>query len=172
MRIQNRWTSLAVLGTAFTAWGCGGGDDMDEMNDVPETAMPTMERFTASLTGAAQRPQAVMTDATGSAEFTVADDGSITFRLAVANLSSTPTGAHIHGPATAGEAAPAIVRFALTDTVTTGQLSSGTITATAVPEISLDSLKVLMRAGAVYVNVHTANNGGGEILGVIMTGGS
>ena len=49
-----------------------------------------------------------------------------------------------------------------------GRLESGSFTASALPStMSMDSLRVLMRAGLTYVNVHTVANPPGEIRGQI-----
>ena len=48
-------------------------------------------------------------------------------------------------------------------------LSAATqITGTAAAGINGDSLKKLLFAGLTYANIHTSNNGGGEIRGQII----
>ena len=72
------------------------------------------------------------------------------------NLSAAATGSHIHGPALAG--ADAGVFFGLTNTGGTSGVVSGTTTLDATREAQLFN-------GQMYVNIHNATFGGGEIRG-------
>ena len=76
------------------------------------------------------------------------------FDISYSGLTSTETGAHIHGPALPG--ANASVKFAL----------PGTNPKTGVWNYS-ESDEADILAGKMYVNIHTINNGGGEIRGQI-----
>jgi hypothetical protein len=141
---------------------------------------PNTVTYTATLSGANERPAAVTTN--GSGTFTGTFDPStnvMTYTVQWQNLGTTSTLAHIHGPilATSGNAAlPVLVDFdaptsgrTITHGTTgsaTGTINFATIT-TQNANINADSLKKLLDNGAVYVNVHTTNNGGGEIAGVI-----
>ncbi|HEX6557819.1 MAG TPA: CHRD domain-containing protein [Longimicrobiales bacterium] len=119
---------------------------------------PAPEVFTATLSGAAEVP-AKTSNGTGSASFTVNDDRTITYDLAVSGI--TATAQHIHGPADATVPAGVIVGL----TIGTNQ----TITPTSLTgAVNYDSLLVLLRNGHSYVNVHTAANPGGEIRGQIL----
>jgi hypothetical protein len=120
------------------------------------------------MDGPSEKPKGVTTGATGTADFTIGSDGSITYTITVNGLSSNPTASHIHGPADANTAAGPIVTFDSIAKTMTGTLSTGTIDAAHVQGgISMDSLKTLMRSGMVYVNVHTTKNKDGEIRGQI-----
>ncbi|HEX6254261.1 MAG TPA: CHRD domain-containing protein [Euzebyales bacterium] len=140
----------------------------------PASAAP--ENFTTHLTGAEEVP-AVDTDAQGQAIFQVDDDGdAISYRLNVANISDVLM-AHLH----LGEAGAngGIVVWLYPDGPppqlipgrTQGTLATGTITADdLVGDLAgagLDALIEAMRAGEIYVNVHTLSSPGGEIRGQI-----
>ncbi|MEX1258031.1 MAG: CHRD domain-containing protein [Gemmatimonadota bacterium] len=135
----------------------------------------------ATLTGAAERPDPVTTDATGTATFTVTKGSTtghdpdasgattVTYSVSVTGLSGPATMAHIHGPAGVEAAAGIIVPLTVTNTAgTTGVIISGSFTTTGNAAVSMDSLVVLMRNGNSYVNVHTAANPPGEIRGQIV----
>jgi hypothetical protein len=133
---------------------------------------PQPERFEAALTGAAERPNPVVTNATGSATFTVRN-GSVDFSINAANLVGA-TAAHIHGPGTAEQAVGVIVTlFGATApgiNVPSGVLNAGSFpsaTFTIRTGVSLDSVLFLMRNNLAYVNVHTVTRPGGEIRGHI-----
>jgi len=132
--------------------------------------------YGASLAGANERPNPVTSSGTGS--FSATMDGSmLTYTVSYSGLSANSTGAHIHGPATTEQSANALVNLDAATagrTIVLGALSGsgsgslnlaagGTITAT----VSTDSLRKLLDAGLLYVNVHSANNTGGEIRGQI-----
>lgn len=122
-----------------------------------DSSEPTPEVYTASLTGAAERPTPNNSTATGNASFIVNANRTITYNLAVTGM--TPTAQHIHGPADANTAANVIVSLAIG---TNRTLVPTDFTGT----VSYDSLLVLLRAGnRTYVNVHSAAFPAGEIRG-------
>ena len=146
---------LLVAGSAvFAATAC---DD--------DTSTPGPERFSATLTGASEVPP-VTTTATGTAivEFTAT---GLTFTVNVTGIQNV-TLAHIHGPAAVGVNAAVILNLNPNLTVTTGLLASGTATTTSNAAVSMDSLKVLIRNGNAYVNVHNTANPGGHIRGQLV----
>jgi len=136
--------------------------------------------YSATLLGANERPNAVTTTATGTFSATLDDNGILTYTVSFTGLTSNSNNAHIHGPipATGNATAPVLVDFNQPTsgrTITLGATSgtgSGTIDLKlAAPNnanVSGDSLKVLLNTAKLYVNVHSANNGGGEILGNII----
>jgi CHRD domain/Divergent InlB B-repeat domain len=86
------------------------------------------------------------------------------------NLSSTANNSHIHGPTAANNGnnftQTAGVLFNLTrssSAVTGGTFSPNTVTLTAAQATDLLN-------GKYYINVHTANNGGGEMRGFLIPG--
>ena len=136
-----------------------------------DVGITVSERFTATLNGANEKPTAVTTNATGTAEFTyVADIPALFYKIEVAGIDSA-TVAHIHGPADANTPAGVIVNLFLGPTKPigfTGTLAEGVVGQVGAPVgMSPDSLLVLLRTGNSYVNVHTRVNGGGEIRGQI-----
>ena len=137
-----------------------------------DVGITVTERFTATLNGTNEKPNAVTTTATGTAEFTyVADIPALFYRIDVAGIDSA-TVAHIHGPADINNPAGVIVNL-FTGNPTkplafTGTLAEGVVGQLGAPVgMTMDSLLVLLRTGNAYVNVHTRVNGGGEIRGQV-----
>jgi hypothetical protein len=114
--------------------------------------------FTAILTGDQENP-AVTTSAAGTGSFTLTESG-LEFNLTVEGL--TLTAAHFHNGATGINGG--VVRGITSDF--TGNTATGIWTSTdgepLTPELIADLL-----AGNLYVNIHTAANGGGEIRGQV-----
>jgi hypothetical protein len=170
--MKTQLSLLALLALAIVA--------CDDDDDPVGGGMPDPLEFSASLTGAAERPDPVTTDATGTATFTVTKGSAtgydpdatgpttVTYLVSVTGLSGEATAAHIHGPAGLEAAAGAIVPLTVTSTSTSGNIVSGSFTATGHAEISMDSLVVLLQNGNSYVNVHTEANQPGEIRGQII----
>ena len=159
MRGQSVFGGVAVA--VLLAVGCS--DDV---------GITVTERFTATLNGTNEKPNAVTTTATGTAEFTyVADIPALFYRIDVAGIDSA-TVAHIHGPADINTPAGVIVNL-FTGNPTkplafTGTLAEGVVGQLGAPVgMTMDSLLVLLRTGNAYVNVHTRVNGGGEIRGQV-----
>jgi hypothetical protein len=73
-------------------------------------------------------------------------------------LTSAETNAHFHAPAPPGENAPVVVQLP-----TPGSPKNGCVT----PDLTEDQRRDLFR-GLWYVNIHTANNPGGEIRGQVI----
>jgi hypothetical protein len=131
---------------------------------------PEAETYTATLNGANERPNPVTTNATGAATFTLGND-SMTFTITGVGLTGV-TAAHIHGPASAAQAAGVLVTLfgqaapginVANGTVSSGKFPSASFTIKA--GVTIDSVLVLLRSGQAYVNVHTVANPGGEIRG-------
>jgi len=128
--------------------------------------------FKAKLSGSEVAP-AVMTKATGEAEFKLSKDGKeITYTLKLEGIENV-TAAHIHagkkgengapvaglfmGPKKEGEFSGEVAKGTITDKDLVGKLAGKTI----------GDLVKLIRNGDAYVNVHTEKNPGGEIRGQI-----
>lgn len=164
-----RPNGILILGLlAAAGLGACSDDDDDDSNT-----------YSATLTGAAERPNPVTTTATGN--FTLTDNGaSMAFVLTVNNLTGPVTGAHIHAiPRSAAQPADTTGGIAVNLSpqagITDGTLAQGTITAASIQPlpggttpISLDSLRTLINAGRTYVNVHTQANPAGHIRGTIV----
>ncbi|MDF1505239.1 CHRD domain-containing protein [Roseisolibacter sp. H3M3-2] len=145
--------------------------------DDDEPTPPGPPTFTATLTGAAERPTPVATPATGSARVVV-NGASVAYEVTVSGLTGAPRFAHIHAPGDANTAAGVIVNFDPAAVTGPSGTFSGTFGAADIvgqggrAPISLDSLVALMRNGLAYVNVHTAQFGAGEVRGQLrLTGG-
>jgi hypothetical protein len=161
-------TSLPAL-ALFTLAGCGG-------DGADGAAGPAPERFLATLNGASMVPATTSTT-TGTVTFESAPGDSVmAFSLAVANMTGI-TQAHLHNAA-AGANGPTLVWLlpvngtaAQTPSVTlNGTISLGSIEPSWVrgtPRLAMDSVKALMRAGRLYVDVHSTTFTNGEIRGQV-----
>jgi len=108
-----------------------------------------------SLMGSNEVP-AVATKAAGKGQFIVnTKDNTLSYDVWLADLSSTETAAHIHGPAQAGANAAALVELPK------GNHIKGTWTYD-------QSLESSILKGETYINVHTEQNPNGEIRGQIV----
>ena len=113
----------------------------------------------ATMTTASEVPP---TKGNGSGTMTGTLDstsGKLTYTIDYKNLTGPATAAHIHGPALPGANAGVVVPIA--NPVSSGENGTATLTPAQMTDLE---------AGKYYVNVHTAENKGGEIRGQIMTG--
>lgn len=136
---------------------------------------PAVEKFSATLAGSSEVP-AVTSTASGTVAFEAVGDTALSFSLQVTGLTGATMG-HIHTGAAgvnggiivwllpANGTAAQVPSQPLTGVISTGTIAQAWVRGT--PAISLDSLKKLMRAKAVYVNVHTSAFANGEIRGQI-----
>jgi hypothetical protein len=148
-------------------------------------ASPLDQRnFTAPLSGGAERPDPVDTNATGVGIFHLSKDGTeLSYKLIVANIDNVLQ-AHIH--CGSADVAGPVVAFlypsgpppVLIPGRTDGILAEGTITpGDVIPRpdspacpggvADFDDLLAKMRSGDAYVNVHTVEFPAGEIRGQI-----
>lgn len=157
--------SITLAATMSMVAACEDDDDIFGIED------PDFEA--ASLTGAAERPDPVTTDATGDALFEI-DGTTVRFQVRVEDIENV-TLAHIH---VGGVDVPGPIVVELfnaggnPETFTDREvLASGTFTDADVEDAdgitSLDDLLEAMEAGNTYVNVHTTANPPGEIRGQI-----
>jgi hypothetical protein len=135
----------------------GGGEMRGQL--VPQsTAVP----FTAPLTGLSEQPTPIINGASGSGFFSL-EAGVLHFSISYQGLSSFAIAAHIHGPSAATNSAGVSIDLAPFNGGAFGS-TNGTLAGT----VALNSNQVAMLlSGQSYVNVHTLNNGGGEIRGQI-----
>ena len=118
--------------------------------------------FTAVLTSGQEPPP----NTNESRAFGVAfvtfntDTGELCFSISYdeSNLTSDETNAHFHAPAPPGVNAPVLVQLP-----TPGSPKNGCVT----PPLTEEQRRDLFR-GLWYINVHTANNPGGEIRGQVL----
>lgn len=110
--------------------------------------------FKADLSGASEVPP-VTTSGKGSATAAL-DTGTktLTWTVDYSGLTGPATAAHIHGPAAAGTNAGVLVP--LGTNLANPIKGSATLTDAQVSDLE---------AGRTYVNLHTADNKGGEIRG-------
>jgi hypothetical protein len=113
--------------------------------------MPGSGAIKVSLTGAEEVPP-VSVPGSGSGSFRVAEDGTITGSVTTKDVQGTM--AHIHRGAK-GVNGPVIVPL---------DKNGDTYTAPAGRKLTLEQINDL-KAGNLYVNVHTNRNKGGEVRG-------
>ena len=113
--------------------------------------------FKADLSGASEVPP-ITTAGKGTA--TAALDTAaktLTWTVTYSGLSGPATAGHIHGPAGPGANAGVLVPFS-------GGLTSPIKGSATLTDAQISDLE----AGRTYINLHTANNKGGEIRGQLV----
>jgi hypothetical protein len=122
-------------------------------------------------------PEGVTTSATGQAFF-IDRGNTIDYMITYTGLTSNTTNAHIHRTSTSGvmvqlpfvngaTGGTVFGTIDLTRTVTTGGVASNDVAPLETGNQSAADFRTLLANGGVYVNVHSANNPGGEIRGTI-----
>jgi plastocyanin len=119
--------------------------------------------LSASLTGAAEKPNPITTPGTGIASFRI-EGNNLHFGVRYKNLTSVATDAHIHGPTNSANNAAPIIFLA---SYNIGPLGTSGAFAGTVPLTAQQ--KTMILNGETYINIHTANNPGGEIRGQVGT---
>jgi CHRD domain len=116
-----------------------------------------MVKLKASLSGATEVPPTT-SKGTGAGDFTY-DTASkkLTWTITYKDMTGPVTAGHIHGPAAAG--ANAGVEVPLQNAGTSPIKGEATLT---------DAQAADLMGGKTYVNLHTADNKGGEVRGQIM----
>ncbi|HYN80125.1 MAG TPA: CHRD domain-containing protein [Gemmatimonadaceae bacterium] len=161
--IHSKLFAMSVMAFAFVA-AC----DTDDDNGTG----PTAQTFTASLTGAKERPTPRTTPANGSATFTLSADGNtLTWNVTMTGANNV-FASHIH---VGGLECDCPVAFGIfSGTAVSNPAISGSVTRATYSSplgISFDALISLMRSGDTYVNVHTndgvapTNTGPGDFPG-------
>jgi CHRD domain len=158
---------LSAITVAALA-GCGdkGGGD---------TTGPEGEKFSAQLSGSSVVP-AVTTTSTGSIQLQLVGDTLINFSLSVAGMTGV-TQAHLHNAAAGANGATLVWLLPVNGNAAqppsvplTGVIATGDIEPTWVrgnPRLAMDSVKALLRAGRLYVDVHSSAFTNGEIRGQV-----
>jgi hypothetical protein len=111
--------------------------------------------FKADLSGASEVPP-VTSAGKGTATASL-DTATKTLNWTVTYSGLTPTAGHIHGPAAPGANAGVLVPL-------TGDLVSPIKGSATLTDAQISDLE----AGRMYVNLHTADNKGGEIRGQLV----
>jgi len=147
---------MSAIVASATVFACNSNDNL--FVQAPVT-------FSTTMNGAGENPPK---NVPGVGTVTIVKSAGVyTFTINFSGMTGPLTGAHIHGPAGVGVNAAVIVPFNTAGAGTSGTLT-GTFTGTNTPTISPDSLDVLMTNGNAYVNLHTAQNPGGEIRGQLL----
>lgn len=165
LRLHTLLPTLALV----TLAGCGG-------DGADATAGPAPERFSATLGGGSVVPATTSTN-TGSIILQSAPgDTTLAFSLSVVNMGGI-TQAHLHLAAAGANGAtiawllPVNGNAAQSPSVTLdGVISLGDIEPSWVrgsPRLAMDSVKSLLRAGRLYVDVHSSTFTAGEIRGQV-----
>jgi hypothetical protein len=130
------------------------------MSAVPASAHP-LSTFTAVLnSGQEPPPNTNDSRAFGVAFVTFNEDtGEVCFSISytVDSLTSPETNAHFHASAPPGVNAGVIIQLPTPDNPKNGCV---------IPDITQEQIEALF-AGLWYINIHTANNPGGEIRGQV-----
>ena len=148
-----------ALGAVLVLGGCGstpmGGSSSSSSSSSAAPMMPT-QTFRATLSSAAEVP-ANASPGTGSLEATFDKaSGVLRWKVTYSGLTGPATMAHFHGPAMPGANAGVVVPLPSAASPAEGQ-------ATLTPAQAADLV-----AGKWYLNVHTAQNPGGEIRGQVL----
>ena len=141
--MQNTVVRALALAAALALAGCSS------MRNAMPDWMPGSGAIKVSLTGGEEVPP-VQTGASGSGSFRVAEDGTVTGSVTTTGMAGTM--AHIHQGAK-GANGPVIVP--LTKNGDTYSVPEGR----KLTQPQIDALK----AGNLYVNVHSDKNKGGEV---------
>ena len=137
------------------------------------------DQFVQAQLNSANENPIVLAPGHGAFTAYLTPDG-INYQLTVSGATSTVTAAHLHvgNPWENGPVAATLCDDGMTPPRPAcpqmdGESASGTIAAGDVLEaaplaaMDLEGLKQLMAAGAIYVNVHTLDNGPGELRGQV-----
>jgi hypothetical protein len=146
---MKRQLLVSLLSLSVAALGAGCGDD---------STGPGGELFRATLNGANERPDPRTTPATGVADLTFRND-TLFWVVTMTGLTNA-SAAHIHiGDAnTAGNVIIPIASTPVSNTRIEGFIRRSTYPTNPAPQgVTFDNLLERMRAGTVYVNVHTNN---------------
>ncbi len=121
-------------------------------------AQAEVVKYKVALKGADEVP-ANSSKGTGTAEISYDKAAKkLSWKVTYSGLTGAATAGHIHGPAEAGKNAGVVVPFTAAASPIEG---SATLT---------DAQAADLLAGKYYINIHTAENKGGEIRGQL-TGG-
>ena len=143
--MNNVIVKLVLVVAAFTLAGCS------TYKENAPSWMPGSNAISVKLSGSEEVPP-LSVSGSGSGTFRVAEDGTISGSVTTKDVAGTM--AHIHRGAK-GTNGPVIVPL---------DKNGDTYSVPAGRKLSADQLKDL-KAGNLYVNVHTAKNKGGEVRG-------
>jgi hypothetical protein len=122
----------------------------------------TATEFTAELTGNAERPNPVSTQAQGSGTFALNEaQTELSFSIEASRFETDVVGAHFHLSLTGAGGFGGIV-FDITGTIV--DQGNGLVTLEGVWPVTAEDVQNL-RLGYIYVNIHTVEHQAGEIRG-------
>jgi hypothetical protein len=137
---------------------------------VALAADPPTAAFGGPVSGAQEVPP-VATAATGEATVVISPDGStIWYVVTYSGLSGAVVAAHIH-TGLAGVNGGVILPLVVAASPMTGTLTAANFTSSGAITTFAEAVAAI-KAGATYVNIHTAANPGGEIRGQVVAKGS
>jgi hypothetical protein len=127
---------------------------------VPTLVAAAPMSFSVALSGAQQAPP-VQTSAGGMANLTYdSSTRNLTWDISVTGTPSAVTMAHVHGPAGMGMDGPPILWLSKKGSDVMGPMTgSATLT---------EEQAAMLKAGQLYINVHTKDHPKGEIRGQIV----
>jgi hypothetical protein len=118
----------------------------------------TILAFGVYMDGASEQPTPIATS--GSAIGALALEGSnLTYYVSFSGLTSPANNAHFHGPATPTNSASVLIGLSA-PSATSGIISGTTV-------LTADQMTNFIN-GLIYMNIHTVNNGAGEIRGQVV----
>jgi Cu/Zn superoxide dismutase len=138
------------------------GDAAASFYRVTDLAQIPTVALSAYLTGAAERPDPVVTAGTGDALF-VLEQYTLRFEVHYRNLSGAAVAAHIHGP---GDVSDSVAPLLDLEPYRVGALDTNGVFRGSVDLTS--GQRAALLGGKTYVNVHTAAHGAGEIRGQVV----
>jgi hypothetical protein len=130
-------------------------------------------RFTATLDGGEEAPNKILTGAFATATVELDSAGTVSWVIDIWNLPSGINNAHFHVGAP-GVAGPTVVNIPFTAGQSNDFRLSGSATAANLNVRgdqgirSWDDFLQALTGGQMYLNIHTAVNGGGEIRGQVI----
>jgi hypothetical protein len=149
--------ATVALGGALVIAGCGSmSTGSSSSGGATATPMMATQTFRATLSSAAEVP-ANASAGSGTLEASFDKASSVLrWKVTYSGLSGAATMAHFHGPAMPGSNAGVVVPLPSAASPAEG---SATLTPAQVADLM---------AGKWYINVHTAQNPGGEIRGQVL----
>jgi hypothetical protein len=146
-----------------------GGEIRDQLRLAPPSATGTYRvqtNFQATMLGINEVPANVSTGTGFGTVVLSPDQTTITVNMSFSGLTGGPANAaHIHGPAGVGTNASVIFPFTGVPAATAGTIPEQTFAITPTQVSNLQS-------GLLYMNVHNATYGGGELRGQLLLGPS
>lgn len=162
MRSRSLFLGVTSVVATLLVWAC-------DTATTPTNPISTKETFVVALTGAAERPTARVSNATGVAVLQVIDENTLSFAITATGLSGAIAGHfHLGDDTVAGGIMYGFYNNPSGTDFNGTQVAAGVITRTGggfSGVYTFDSLLIRARAGTAYVNLHTKTYPGGEIRG-------